>query len=152
MTILKQIVRLGLLILISVHSIVMSASNNIESICNTNNITLDNAQYNPQILLTKQTKWHNDLVKNIKSESGQALAFHRQRSNISNKRSKDNYLSRITKPLKKNEQTVRRALLGKASSIELMQSTIEAKQSLQTAVLLRDEALKAIEKILNMAM
>ena len=152
MTVLSQFVRVILFVTISSDPIITFASDNLSSIFSPNNMKLGNSKHDTQMLMTQQTKLHNKMVNNIQSASHKSLPFNIPNNNGDHKRSTGHYISRIIKPLKKNEQTVRKALLGKASSIELMQSTIEAKQSLQTAVTIRDEALKAIEKILNMAM
>ena len=85
MHILAQILRLVLFTAISSYPIIMFASDNLSSIFSTNNMKLGNAKNDTQTLMIKQTKLHNELVKNIKSASRQSLAFNISNNNIFNK-------------------------------------------------------------------
>ena len=54
------------------------------------------------------------------------------------------------KTIKVHERNLQKMLLGKIGDVELLKSATEAKQSLQTALLIRNELFKALEKILSM--
>lgn len=73
-------------------------------------------------------------------------------NNVNSSKGSKNLISQALRPIRHNETTLSKVLTGDASSVELLQSTTEAKQYLQTVTLIRDEAFKAIEKILSMGM
>ena len=78
--------------------------------------------------------------------------LQKDNNNINPFKTRKNFLSQALQPIRHNETTLSKVLAGDASTIDLLQSTTEAKQYLQTVTLIRDETFKAIEKILSMGM
>jgi len=54
--------------------------------------------------------------------------------------------------LQNQEHVVRRSLIGEASLIDVLTTTTEAKNVLDTTVKVRDKFLEAFDKVMNMAM
>ncbi|MDP4708507.1 MAG: flagellar hook-basal body complex protein FliE [Rickettsiaceae bacterium] len=52
----------------------------------------------------------------------------------------------------KQEQTARKSLIGEASLVELLTTTTEAKNVMDTTVRVRDKFLEAFDKVMNMSM
>ncbi|PCJ29433.1 MAG: hypothetical protein COA94_01530 [Rickettsiales bacterium] len=64
--------------------------------------------------------------------------------------------STITKTIRetvgKQEEVTRKSLIGEASMVELLTATTEAKNLMDATVKVRDEFLKAFDKVINMSM
>lgn len=60
-------------------------------------------------------------------------------------------LSELRKKINHQEQVVRKSLVNQASLLDLVTTTNEAKNTLQTAVIIRDKFLEAFEKVMNMS-
>jgi flagellar hook-basal body complex protein FliE len=52
----------------------------------------------------------------------------------------------------KQEQIVKKSLIGEASLVELLTATTEAKNVMDTTVRVRDKFLEAFDKVMNMSM
>ena len=58
----------------------------------------------------------------------------------------------IRESVAKQENFARKSLIGEASLVELMTATTEAKNTMDTAVKVRDKFLEAFDKVMNMSM
>lgn len=58
----------------------------------------------------------------------------------------------IRETLQKQEHTVRKSLIGEASLIDVLTTTTEAKNVMDTTIRVRDKLLEAFDKVMNMAM
>lgn len=58
----------------------------------------------------------------------------------------------IREPIANQEDLARKSLIGEASLVELMTATTEAKNTMDTAVKVRDKFLEAFDKVMNMSM
>lgn len=82
-------------------------------------------------------------IKQTNSNSLQARA-------ASNSGSLASSVGAMAKSIKTDEETKKRHIVGDASLTEVIEATIEAKTTLQKAVAVRNKALEAFEKIMNM--
>lgn len=63
----------------------------------------------------------------------------------------ENTIGELRKKIGAQEQVVRNSLIDQASMLDLVITTSEAKNTLQTMVVVRDKFLEAFEKVMNMS-